>query len=200
MVTIIDYDVGNVGSIVNMLGKVGVECRVSSAPEAIAESDRIILPGVGSFDEGVRNLEKRDLKRALSAFALERKKPVLGICLGMQLLAQSSEEGSLSGLGLLPLKVKAFEKAEAYEAQIPAMGWNYVTPSQRNDLLEDRDSRFYFVHSYYFEQNSYEIISTTVGDFTYCAGFARDNIFGVQFHPEKSHRFGLSLLRNFCAL
>jgi imidazole glycerol-phosphate synthase subunit HisH len=200
MVTIIDYKVGNIGSIKNMIQKIGFKCQIESDYKKILASEKVILPGVGAFDNGMKNLKDSALVEVLNEFALVQKKPILGICLGMQLMAQSSSEGNEPGLGWMPLKVASFQNAQNFKAPIPVMGWNYVKPSRSNPLLSEENNRFYFVHSFYFERNENEIITTQIEDFSYCAAFQKDNIFGVQFHPEKSHKFGMGLLRNFCQM
>lgn len=198
MVTIIDYNLGNVGSIYNMLNKIGEQCIVSSDPNVILKSDKLILPGVGSFDNGINNLRIKNLIDPLNEFVIVKKKSILGICLGMQLMSLSSEEGYEKGLSWLPLSVKGFKKQTDYNGTIPIMGWNYVSPVRNNYLLNRNENRFYFVHSYFFETNEYEILRSSVNGFNYCAAFQYNNIFGVQFHPEKSHKYGIELLQNFC--
>ncbi len=200
MTTIIDYNLGNAGSIFNMLRKIGEDCIVSSDPERIIKSDKLILPGVGSFDNGIRNLKGNGLIEPMNEFAINLKKPILGICLGMQLMGASSEEGIENGLSWLPLPVVGFKKQKEYNGTIPVMGWNYVLPQKKNPLLNAEGNRYYFVHSFFFETNEYEILSTSVNNFNYCVAFQNDNIFGVQFHPEKSHKYGMELLHNFCKI
>jgi imidazole glycerol-phosphate synthase subunit HisH len=200
MITIIDYNLGNVGSIYNMLTKIGEQCIVSSDSDVILKSDKLILPGVGSFDNGISNLRNKRLIEPLNEFVKVKKKPILGICLGMQLMAASSHEGKESGLLWIPLEVVGFKEQRAYNGTIPVMGWNYVSPKEKNPLLNTEENRYYFVHSFFFETNKYEILTASVNNFNYCAAFQNDNVFGVQFHPEKSHKYGMELLQNFCKL
>lgn len=200
MITIIDYGLGNVGSIFNMLTKMGEECMISSDPEKILKSDKLILPGVGAFDNGMKNLRNKELIDPLNEYVKFLKKPILGICLGMQLMANSSEEGIENGLAWVPLPVIGFKKQVNFKGTIPVMGWNYVSPTKQNILLNAEGNRYYFVHSFFLELNEYEILKTSVNGFQYCAAFQNDNIFGVQFHPEKSHKYGMELLQNFCKI
>ncbi len=183
-----------------MLNKIGVENIITSNPEVIKNADKIILPGVGSFDIGMQNLQKLNLINVLHEAVVIDKKPILGICLGMQLMTLSSEEGVENGLKWLPIKVIHFKKAPNYKGTVPVMGWNYVQSTKTNKLLDSSDSRFYFVHSYHCQSNDFQILSAQIDDYEYCAAFQKENIFGVQFHPEKSHKFGLDLLVNFCNL
>ena len=198
MIAIVDYNLGNVGSIYNMLKKIGKDAIITSNPQEIKAASKIILPGVGSFDNGMENLKKFNLVDILNETVLEQKKPILGICLGMQLMTLKSEEGVEEGLSWLPLKIKHFKNVEGFTGTIPIMGWNYVMPSKTNRLLENHDSRFYFVHAYHCETNEFQIIEAKINGYKYCAAIQKDNIFGVQFHPEKSHKFGLDLLTSFC--
>lgn len=200
MIVIVDYKLGNLGSIKNMLNKIGVESKISSKPEDVITAKKLILPGVGAFDNGIINLRKLNLIEALNLAVTINKTPILGICLGMQLMAQASDEGVLNGLSWIDLNVKKLEKAKTYRGTIPLMGWNYVTISNENKILKNNNSRFYFVHKYYFEQNKYQIISSVANGISYCAAFQKENIFGVQFHPEKSHVFGMQLLKEFSSL
>ena len=199
MVTIIDYGMGNLGSIANMIKKVGYSSEISSDPEVIKNAERLILPGVGKFDRAMRNLTDLNLTSLLKDMA-KGNTPILGICLGMQLLANSSEEGDLPGLGLISGSVKRFDAHD--ELKVPHMGWNLINYSNESSLFEGFDTmgeaRFYFVHSYKFVCDKAENIlaTTNYGDEFTCA-VHKENIRGVQFHPEKSHLFGMRLLRNF---
>jgi imidazole glycerol-phosphate synthase subunit HisH len=200
MIVIIDYNCGNVGSISNMLKKIGIECEVSSNPNTIFSADKLILPGVGSFDNGMNNLKSKNLIDPLNEFVHIQKKPILGICLGMQLMSHSSEEGIEQGLSWIDEPVVSFRSQLDFTGTIPVMGWNYVNIARENLLLNEENKRYYFVHSYFYKSNKYSILNAQINEFEYCAAFQKDNLFGVQFHPEKSHKFGMELLRNFCSI
>ena len=205
MIVVVDYGMGNVGSIANMLRKVGAQPMVSSDPAIIAQADKLILPGVGAFDAAMERINGSGLRAALDRRVLEDRVPVLGICLGMQLLTQSSEEGQLSGLGWVAARTLAFRGRIDTQLKCPHMGWNLATAHSVSALTRDFNSldepRFYFVHSYFVEcaQRDAAILRTTYG-VTYDSGVQHGNIYGVQFHPEKSHRFGMKLLENFARL
>lgn len=201
MITIIDYGMGNIGSILNMLKRIGVRAIVSSKIEDIEDANRLILPGVGAFDNGISNLGERKLTTILNKKVIGDKIPILGICLGMQLLTKSSEEGNLKGLGFINAKTIKFKFNN--NLKIPNMGWNFIKQEKKSKLFLglDRNSRFYFVHSYYVVcENKEDIIATTDYGLIFVSAFERKNIFGVQFHPEKSHKFGMQLLKNFSEL
>lgn len=203
MITIIDYGVGNIGSITNMLKKVGVESVTTSDPRELEQAEKIILCGVGAFDDGVRNLEQKGLVPVLKQKVLEQKTPILGICLGMQLFTERSEEGSLSGLGFVKGGAWRFNFngiASERPLRIPHMGWNEVKEKKASRLLEGmyEEPRFYFVHSYYVkpEDGADTLLEAQYG-IPFAAAFEKENILGVQFHPEKSHKFGIRLFENF---
>jgi glutamine amidotransferase len=203
MITIIDYGMGNTGSIVNMLKKIGIKSQITSDPEEIAIARKIILPGVGHFDRAMEKIIQKDLREILDQKALKEKVPFLGICLGMQLLTKRSEEGQCDGLGWIPAKTVRFRFSSESALKIPHMGWNLVhqaTPSSLTKNFEPEHS-FYFVHSYHaqVEDEKYSILKTKHG-YSFDSAIQNDNIFGVQFHPEKSHRFGMRLLENFARL
>lgn len=203
MVTIIDYGLGNLNSITNMIRHVGGHSRVTGDPGELADADKLILPGVGAFDQGMDVLQNSGIAGALSVSVLERKKPIIGICLGMQLMSTKSEEGSLQGLGWLDAEVKKFRFPADSKLKIPHMGWNTVDIAKFNDLLDSSMGlhRFYFVHSYHVICNdSADILATAFHGIRFCAAFQKDNIWGVQFHPEKSHRFGMALIKRFLEL
>lgn len=200
MITIIDYGMGNLGSIQNMLKKCGTKSIISHKISDIEKAEKLILPGVGAFDNGIKNIEKFKLKAVLDKKVLRDKTPILGICLGMQLMTEKSEEGQLSGLGWVKGETIKFTDKNL---KIPHMGWNFVKTQKKHQLVKDlpKESRFYFVHSYYVVLDREEealMISNYGHDFV--SAFQKDNIFGVQFHPEKSHKYGMKLLENFSQL
>ncbi len=201
---IIDYQVGNIGSVLNMLRKIGVTARLSGDRAEIMDADRLILPGVGSFDNGMKNLRRSGLIDVLEEKILGQGTPVLGICLGMQLLMDRSEEGSEAGLGWIGGDVRRFDKTRmGASMKIPHMGWNLVRPRNYDGLfktLED-EARFYFVHSYHAccadPRHAYGISEY---GYEFTSAIHKANIYGVQFHPEKSHKFGAAVLNNFARL
>lgn len=200
MITILDYGVGNLGSVQNMLKKIGCSPRLSAKAEEIESAEKLILPGVGSFAACVGSLKASGLLPALERRVLDRKVPVLGICVGMQMMTRHSAEGSASGLGWLPANTVRFELERSHpDLRVPHMGWNFLR-TKPDPLFRDfnGDERFYFVHSYYVkcDDPAHEIAQTDFGE-TYVSAFRKENIWGVQFHPEKSHRFGMALLKNF---
>ncbi len=200
MYVIVNYGVGNLTSIQNMLKKAGVAAEISGKSEDISNATRLMLPGMGHFDNCMEKLNQSGLRTIIEKKVLEEKVPILGICVGLQMFMQSSEEGVLPGLGWINGKTVRFKTERMEEMQkIPNMGWHEINPRKTSKLLEGlEDSRFYFAHSYHVspDNSSEELISAHYGyDFT--AGIEKDNIIGVQFHPEKSHRFGMKLLSNF---
>jgi glutamine amidotransferase len=207
MIAIIDYGMGNIGSIVNMIKKAGYTSSIAHTAPDIQSADKLILPGVGAFDTAINHLKERDLWDALNEHALVKKKPVLGICLGMQLLCNRSEEGVLPGLGWIDAEVKKFNFsniAGGEKLKIPHIGWNVVEPVDDAFVLfnnRDEEMRFYFVHSYAVQCNRREQSKgKTVFGYEYDSVVGRENIMGMQCHPEKSHRYGLQVYRNFCEL
>lgn len=202
MVTIVDYGVGNLASIANMARKAGTDCVITGDPAVIAKADRLILPGVGAFDRGMANLEERGLIAALNERAIERRVPTLGLCLGMQLFARSSEEGRRPGLGWIAAANKRFQFDAPATFKVPHMGWNYIEPAQHAALIErlPAEPRFYFVHSYHLQcDDPSDVMCWTTYGYKFASGIHRGNLWGTQFHPEKSHTFGLALLKNFFA-
>ena len=201
-ITIVDSGVNNVGSIQNMLKKVGARSVVATTREEVLRADKLILPGIGAFDAGMSALARAGLIDALNEKALEQKTPVLGLCLGMQLMTRGSEEGSLPGLGWLNADTVKFDAGSGLK--VPHMGWNLVAPAKASPIVSGYPSnaRFYFVHSYYVRcaDPADPLLTTSYGPVSFDAGFQHDNLFGVQFHPEKSHRFGMWLLKNFAEL
>lgn len=197
MIAIIDYGMGNLGSVVNMIKKVGGDTFISSSVEEIEKADKIILPGVGAFDKAITRIKELGLFEFLQEQGAKNTKPVLGICLGMQLLTNGSDEGNLPGLGLIDAYARRFNQPNLI---IPHMGWNEVEIVKASKLFPTvKDNRrFYFVHSYAVEcRDQNDVLTTTVYGVEFVSSFERDNVIGVQFHPEKSHGFGLDLLNNF---
>jgi cyclase len=200
VITIVDYGMGNLGSICNMLGRTGVSSMVSSSPEDITSADKLILPGVGHFDKAMQNLHGLGLVDALNEAVLVKQVPILGICLGQQLLCRSSEEGKQPGLGWIPAEVKRIRLPAGSRLQVPHMGWNTIEVKHDSPILNDRypRSRFYFVHSYQvFCDDPENVLAVTTYGHEFHSAIIRDHIMGVQFHPEKSHKFGYRLLSNF---
>ena len=201
MIAIVDYGMGNLGSISNMLKKIGVQSAISSDPLVIEEAEKLILPGVGAFDLGMKNLSQRGLVEKLKSQVMERKKPILGLCLGMQLFTRSSEEGQLPGLGWLNARTVRFTfSGPEANLKIPHMGWNTLQIYRCHPLLNDLgpDARFYFDHSYHVLCNDNDnVLATTTYGYDFPSIVAQGNILGAQFHPEKSHKFGMKLLKNF---
>ena len=200
MLAIIDNGLGNLGSIANMLKVIGEKSVITNNKEKIMEADRIILPGVGSFDTGMKNLQDMDLCVILQDEA-KRGKPMLGICLGMQLLGRKSEEGKQNGLGLIPFDNVRFNFSPGCGLKIPHMGWDIVDFKQESPLLQGingTQQRYYFVHTYHAVCDSEnDVLMTCDYGYEFAAAVCNKNVYGVQFHPEKSHDFGLKLLENF---
>jgi imidazole glycerol-phosphate synthase subunit HisH len=198
-IVVIDYGMGNIGSIRNMLSHLGSRATVTADPAVIEKADKLILPGVGRFDRAMDNIDRLGISDIIRYKATQEKKPLLGICLGMQLLCSFSEEGSKEGLSLVDAKVRKFI-FEDEKMKVPHMGWNEVTVSKESRLLGNAEvgSRFYFVHSYFVTcRSSSDVLTYTNYGIPFVSAFENGNIVGVQFHPEKSHRFGINLFRNF---
>jgi len=200
-ITIIDYGMGNLGSIRNMLKLIGVDAVISSDAATIERSDKLILPGVGAFDKGMENLKSLGLIDVLSKKIILAKTPILGICLGMQLFTKTSEEGKLAGLGWIDARTVKFRfDRDAKNIKIPHMGWNEVMPAKESLLFKDarENLRFYFLHSYYVKLNNpADALTITNYGHEFVSAIENGNIIGVQFHPEKSHKFGVRFLENF---
>lgn len=201
MIAVIDYGVGNVGSIINMLKKIGVPSIITSDIEQIEKADKLVLPGVGAFDVGMQRLVKSGFADVIKKHAVKNQKPLLGICLGMQMLGRKSEEGKESGLGLIPFDNKRFDFECNTQLKIPHMGWDIAVATEKDDpLVADLTpvQRYYFVHSYHAVCDSDDnILMKCDYGYPFAAAVKKDNIYGVQFHPEKSHKFGMALLENF---
>jgi glutamine amidotransferase len=201
MISIINYGMGNLGSIQNMLKKLNIPTQIINSPEECQDVQKLILPGVGHFEEGMRVLNENGWISILNQKVIDEKIPVLGICLGMQLMTNYSEEGNVNGLGWIDASVIKFNFVEQ-SMKIPHMGWNEVITNSNSPLFENFDNleevRFYHVHSYYVSLNNPELeISKTIYGIPFTSAFQKDNIYGVQFHPEKSHKYGLKVLSNF---
>ena len=203
MIVIVDYGIGNLASVLNMFKKIGAkDVVVSNDGETLLKATKILLPGVGAFDGGMGNLEKSGLIPTLNQKVLQEKVPVLGICLGMQMLTKKSAEGQKPGLGWIDAETLKFSPPPELKLKVPNMGWNYVQVQRPNPLIEvGSKSRFYFVHSYYVKcaDEKQSLATSNFGtDFTCMVN--KDNIFGAQFHPEKSLKFGMKVLENFAKL
>jgi len=202
MITIVNYGMGNLGSILNMFNYLGFAAEITSDPAKISQASKLILPGVGAFDNGMQELENKNLVEALNESVLRKKVPILGICLGMQLMTNKSEEGGLPGLGWFDVDtIKfSFSGGQCNQLKIPHMGWNFVRPRRDSLLLKNlsENSKFYFVHSFHIpiKENGAVLLETTYG-FPFASALEKENIMAVQFHPEKSHRYGLQLFKNF---
>lgn len=202
MLTVVDSGVGNIGSVLNMLKKIGVPAQATGEAAQVAAAEKIILPGVGSFDNGMRRLNELGLAEVICARAAAGV-PLLGICLGMQLLTRGSEEGQLPGLGLLDAVCVRFALPPGAPEKVPHMGWNTVAVKGRQPLFDGfaAEARFYFVHSYHVRcHDAADVAATATHGLEFTAAVARGAVHGVQFHPEKSHNFGMHLLRNFAGL
>lgn len=201
MIAIVDYGLGNVQAFANIYKRLNIPVVLASTPESVAQANRIILPGVGSFDWAMQCLERTGLRQELDQQVLYKKIPVLGVCVGMQMMARTSQEGNEPGLGWIDAEVRRFSLTPSNQQLIlPHMGWNNVEPVQSSALLRGLDSRskFYFLHSYYFAPDSEaDVIATAHYSGTFTCGIQSGNCYGVQFHPEKSHGWGIQLLKNF---
>ena len=204
MITIINTGLGNVKSIFNMLSKIGVAAEISGDPSAIARAEKLILPGVGSFDAGVEQLHSLGLFDLLNEKILEDKIPILGICLGAQLFAKSSEEGSKAGLGWINAEVKKFDfSGLGGQCKIPHIGWNFILPNKEHVIFKNivTPMKYYFVHSYhYLCEDESLVLATASHGYDFACVIVQNNILGVQFHPEKSHRYGMQMLSNFASI
>lgn len=198
MIVVVDYGVGNLSSVANMLRKAGAEVCVSREPDEIRQADKLLLPGVGHFDHGMKMLNASGLRDVLDDFALSSKRPVLGICLGGQILGKGSEEGASPGLGWIDMECRRFEVMPGI--RVPHMGWNQIVRRKGSPLLDQmaEDARFYFVHSYRMIcDRGEDVLATATHGVEFVCAVQRANIMGTQFHPEKSLRHGLALMRAF---
>ena len=200
---IVDYRMGNLNSVKKKLDKLKTTVSITSNPRDIVKADKIILVGVGHFAQAMKNIKELDLLDALNEIAIVKKKPVLGICLGMQLMAKDSEEGKTEGLGWLDANVRKMQVDDTLKFKIPHTGWNKIIQSKKSHLMKGipESSEFYFVHSYYLNPNeTSNTLNETEYSFKFTSAIEKDNIFGVQYHPEKSHDVGEVLLKNFISL
>jgi glutamine amidotransferase len=203
MIVIVDYGMGNLGSVLNMFKKVGAKAKISSDLDEISKAPKILLPGVGAFDAAMQRIADAGMLEVLNNKALIEKVPVLGICLGMQLLTKSSEEGVLPGLGWINAAAYNFKNRIDEQLKIPHMGWNVAKITNESELTlgYSGELRYYFVHSYFVkvENESNSMMKTTYG-IEFDSAIHSDNIFGAQYHPEKSHKFGMKLFENFAKI
>jgi imidazole glycerol-phosphate synthase subunit HisH len=204
MITIVHYGLGNISAFANVYERLNIPVSIATTADDLKTADKIILPGVGSFDHAMNKLNVSGMRSTLEERVLVQRVPVLGICVGMQMLGQSSEEGVLPGLGWIDGTVIRFDVTVfKSKTQLPHMGWNTIQPVNRERLLAniDHDSRFYFLHSYYFQcRNQTDTIATTTYGIPFSSAVGHMNIYGVQFHPEKSHQWGIQLLKNFAGI
>jgi len=199
MILIVDYGMGNLRSVQKAFERINVNAKISSAVDEILHADKLVLPGLGHFEKGINNLKERKQFDALHKAVIDNKVPILGICLGMQLMTGFSEEGNVPGLGWINAKTKRFSFSD-HAVKIPHMGWNNLEIISEHPLFKHLNSSnfFYFVHSYYVLcENSIDILAETSYNISFVSSFSRNNIHGCQFHPEKSHTAGLTVLKNF---
>ena len=204
LIVIIDYNAGNIKSIQNMLKRIGVKSIIANNAEQISSAEKLILPGVGSFDYGMSNLKSTGLIDILNQKVMIDKIPFLGICLGAQMIGNKSEEGTEKGLGWIDMDVVKFRKESMPESfKIPHMNWNEIQILKPSRLLNglNNDARFYFVHSYHMQtKNSEDSLTKSNHGHDFTSAVEKDNVYGVQFHPEKSHRYGMKILENFAKI
>lgn len=203
MIKIVDYGCGNILAFQNIYKLLNIPVSFAKTSKDLEGATHIILPGVGAFDHAIERLDRSGMKFGLEELVFEKKLPILGVCVGMQILAERSDEGRLAGLGWIPGEVRSFKSLNKPDLILPHMGWNDVYPSANKGLFNDLtdSAQFYFLHSYYFRSSNPNSIAavTTYGEKFTCA-VNLQNVYGVQFHPEKSHRFGIQLLKNFAEL
>lgn len=199
-ISIINYGMGNLFSVAKKVNQLGVEYEIISTPQEILNAKKIILPGVGHFGKAIENLKELKLIEPLNEVVLNKKIPVLGICLGMQLMAKSSEEGNIHGLGWFDAEVVKIKVTDPIKYKIPHIGWNSIKNEKNSFLMNGipDESEFYFVHAYHVKCNDLsDVLNTTIYESNLVSAIQKENIFGVQYHPEKSHEIGKKLIRNF---
>ena len=199
MITLVDYGLGNIQAFVNIYKRLGIPCCIAKDADHLLEASCLILPGVGAFDWAMQQLEASGMRMALDDLVLNQNVPVLGICVGMQIMSNHSEEGKLAGLGWIQGEVKQFDSSLfSAKTSLPHMGWNDINPKVHPLFANILDPRFYFLHSYYFSpEMPDQILAEAHYGKHFAASVGNKNIFGVQFHPEKSHHWGVQLLKNF---
>jgi glutamine amidotransferase len=204
MITIIDYGSGNIKAIANIYEKLNIGYTIAKSPEQVVGAKKIFLPGVGAFDETISKLDSTGFREVLDIEVLQNKVPIIGICVGMQILAESSEEGLLNGLGYIKGKVKKIDASFLpQKPRLPHLGWNSIEINRPSQLLNDIDPEFgfYFLHTYYFEcTDNNDVLTTTTYGKPFASAVNHENVYGIQFHPEKSHQNGITLLHNFAKL
>lgn len=204
MIALVDYGLGNIQAFANIYNRLNLPVTIAGTAEALAGAEKVILPGVGAFDWAMTRLENSGMRRTLDDLVVRQKKPVLGICVGMQMMARRSDEGVLPGLGWIDAEVKKFDMSNSNQhTRLPHMGWNDVAAAEFDDIFKGMEdgSRFYFLHSYYFAPaRGEDVLGRTEYNGSFASAVRSDNVFGVQFHPEKSHRWGVQLLKNFAEL
>jgi glutamine amidotransferase len=204
MITIIDYGVGNINAFVNVYKRVNVETKIAKVSADLLDAEKLILPGVGHFDHAMSELNKSGMREHLDELVQVKKLPIIGICVGMQMMANHSDEGNVEGLKWIDATVKKFDETKIKQVtRLPHMGWNDVVPTKKSSLFEglEKEALFYFLHSYYFHcNNSSDIMATSEYGGEFACAAHHDNVYGIQFHPEKSHHYGEVLLHNFAKM
>lgn len=204
MITIIDYGSGNISAIANIYEKLNIPYKIATNPADVISAKKLFLPGVGAFDETMEMLDNTGFRAVLDVEVLQKKVPIIGICVGMQILAESSDEGKLPGLGYIKGKVKKLDETLlTQKPMLPHLGWNSVAIRQSSSLFDGVEDEigFYFLHTYYFEcEDPANVLATTVYGKSFASAVNHDNVYGIQFHPEKSHHNGVKLLHNFALL
>jgi glutamine amidotransferase len=202
MIKIIDYGLGNLNAFLNGYKRQNIQASLAKTSADVLEASKVILPGVGAFDHAMDLLNRSGMREALDEVVTRKHVPVLGICVGMQILGASSDEGTAAGLGWVPGHVRHFKALKMENQIFPHMGWNTVDPAEGSKLFDKlSDARFYFLHSYYFDcERSYDVAAVSNYGADFACAVQSGNVYGVQFHPEKSHHFGMQLLKNFAEL
>lgn len=203
MITLVNYGLGNIQAFANIYRRLDIATAVASTPEELSRAEKLVLPGVGAFDWAMNRLNSSGMRSCLDALVMEQKRPILGVCVGMQMMARSSEEGTLPGLSWIDAEVKRFDDSKfVQKACLPHMGWNDVNPARATGLFEGLEgSRFYFLHSYYIAPESpRDVLATTDYNGLFASSVQCANVYGTQFHPEKSHKWGVQLLKNFAEI